>query len=201
MPYWTCPSSASIDVFLSGGNVMVRGTAEMAQTSPLPVQLATAGLASFSAMMATARVRTSCATATRTAMMAQMKTLCYVVGPKCSAFVEAHFKCFYFLQIFTCLFHNIVENLNPVNWFGLSSLQIHTSVKRTSGNAQISGVSLSHGSATVRMTVVISLMKTRPTAPQGLAARDSSSAAMDVASPRTGNVMLMMIVVTTLMNR
>lgn len=128
-------------------------------------------------------------------------SLSWLFYPKCIAFVEAHFKCFYFLQIFTSLFHNIVENLNPVNWFGLSSLQIHTSVKHTSGNVQISGASLSHGSATVRMTVVISLTKTRPTAPQGPATRDSSSAAMDAASPRTGNVMLMMIVVTTLMNR
>lgn len=59
---------------------MARGTAETAQTSPPPARLATAGSASFSAMTEIAPVRTSCATATRTAMMAQMKTLCYVVG-------------------------------------------------------------------------------------------------------------------------
>lgn len=75
-----CPASASTDVFLSGGNVTVRGTAETAQTSLPPARLATAGSASFSAMMETAPVRTSCATATRTATMAQMKTLCCVVG-------------------------------------------------------------------------------------------------------------------------
>lgn len=72
-------ASASTVVFLSGGNVMARGTAETAQTNPPPVRLATAGSASFNAMMETAPVRTSYATATRTAMMAQMKTLCYAV--------------------------------------------------------------------------------------------------------------------------
>jgi len=38
------------------------------------------------------------------------------------------------------------------------------------------------------------------TAPPGLAALDSLSAEMDAAFPRAGNVMLMMIVATTLMN-
>lgn len=52
----------------------------------------------------------------------------------------------------------------------------------------------------VRMTVVISLMKTLPTAPPGPVALGSSSVAMDAASPRAGNVMWMMTVVTTLMN-
>lgn len=82
----------------------------------------------------------------------------------------------------------------------LSSLQLHTSVKATSGSVQISAASLSHGSATVRTTVVISLMKTLPTAPPGPAALDSSSAATDVASPRVGSVMSMMTAVTTLTN-
>lgn len=75
-----CQTSALTDVSQSGGNVMVRGTAETAQTSPPPARLDTAGLASFSAMMETAPVRTSSVTATGTAMMAQMKTLCFVVG-------------------------------------------------------------------------------------------------------------------------
>lgn len=105
-------------------------------------------------------------------------------------------------QILTCLSSNdFMEKIVPVKRFDLSSLQLRTSVKPTSGSVQISGVSLSHGSATVRMTVAISLTKTLPTAPQGPAARDSSSAAMGAASPRAGNVTLMMIVVTTLMNR
>lgn len=59
---------------------MVRGTAETAQMNPPPAPRATAGSVSFSATMETAPVRTSCATATRTAMTAQMKTLCSVVG-------------------------------------------------------------------------------------------------------------------------
>ncbi len=75
-----CPTSALTDVFQSGGSVTVRGTAETAQTSLPPAQLGTAGSASFSATMETAPIRIPCATTTRTAMMAQMKTLCYVVG-------------------------------------------------------------------------------------------------------------------------
>lgn len=74
------PTSASTAVFLSGGNVMVRGTAGMAQTSHPPARLAIAGSDSFSAMTETALVRTSFATATRTVMMAQTKTPCCVVG-------------------------------------------------------------------------------------------------------------------------
>lgn len=65
---------------LFGGNVTVRGTAETAQTNPLPAQFDTAGLASFSAMMETAPVRTSCVTATETVTMARMKTSCSAVG-------------------------------------------------------------------------------------------------------------------------
>ncbi len=83
----------------------------------------------------------------------------------------------------------------------LSSLQLHTSVKTTNGSVQISAASPSHGSATVRTTAAISLTRTLPTAPPGPAALDSSSAAMDAASLRTGNVTSMMIVATTLMNR
>lgn len=71
---------ASLDVFLSGGNVMARGTAGMAPMSLPPARLATAGSGSFSAMMETAQVLTSFATATGTVTMAQMKTLCCVVG-------------------------------------------------------------------------------------------------------------------------
>lgn len=52
----------------------------MAQTSLPPARLVTAGSGSFSATMETAQVLTSFATATRTVMMAQMKTLCCVVG-------------------------------------------------------------------------------------------------------------------------
>lgn len=59
---------------------MARGTAETVQTSPPPAQLATAGSASFSAMTETAPVPTSCVTATGTATMAPMRTLCCVVG-------------------------------------------------------------------------------------------------------------------------
>lgn len=73
-------------------------------------------------------------------------------------------------------------------------------MKPTSGSVPINDVSPSHGSVTVRTTVVISLTRTLLTARPGPAALDSSSAAMDVASHRAGNVMLMMIVVTTLMN-
>lgn len=60
--------------------MMVRGTAGMDQTSLPPVRLGTADSGSFSATMETARVLTSFATATRTVMMGQMKTLCCVVG-------------------------------------------------------------------------------------------------------------------------
>lgn len=69
-----------IDVSLYGGSVTARETAETAQTSPPPAQLATAGSASFSAMTETAPVPTSCVTATGTATMAPMRTLCCVVG-------------------------------------------------------------------------------------------------------------------------
>lgn len=79
--------------------------------------------------------------------------------------------------------------------------QLPTNVKTTSGSAQISAASLSHGNVTVRMTVAISLMKTQHTAHLGPAPRDNSSAAMGVAFPRAGNVMLMMTVGTILMNR
>lgn len=67
------------DASLFGGNVTVRGTAEMAQTNPPPAQCDTAGLASFSATMETAPVRTSCVTATKIVPMAPMKTSCSVV--------------------------------------------------------------------------------------------------------------------------
>lgn len=70
----------STAVFLSGGSVTVRGTAETAQTNPPPVRLDTADSDSFSATMETALVRTSFATATRTVMTAQTKTPCCVVG-------------------------------------------------------------------------------------------------------------------------
>lgn len=59
---------------------MVRGTAGTALMNPPPVQVATAGLGSFSAMMETAPVLISFAIATGTVMMAPMKTLCCVVG-------------------------------------------------------------------------------------------------------------------------
>lgn len=68
-------------------------------------------------------------------------------------------------------------------------------MKATSGSAQTNGASLSHGSATARMTVVMVLMKTLPTAPPGRVAQENSSVATDVASRKAGNVMLMMIVV------
>lgn len=68
------------DASLFGGNVMVRGTAEMAQTNPPPAQFETAGLASFSATMETAPVRTSCVTATKSVPMARMKISCSVVS-------------------------------------------------------------------------------------------------------------------------
>lgn len=87
------------------------------------------------------------------------------------------------------------------NSFDLSVLQLHTSVKPTSGSVQTRGVSLSHGSAMARTTVAINRTKTPPTAPRGPAAQDSSSVAMAAASPRAGSVMLMMTVVTTLMSR
>jgi len=58
---------------------MVNGTAEMARMSPPPARFATAVLASFSAMMETVPVHTSFVTATRTALMAQMKMMCFVV--------------------------------------------------------------------------------------------------------------------------
>lgn len=79
-PYIFVASFSLTGASLFGGNVTVRGTAEMAQTNPRPVQSDTAGLASFSAMMETAPVRTSCVTATKTVTMAQMKTLCSVVS-------------------------------------------------------------------------------------------------------------------------
>ena len=85
------------DVSPYGGNVTVRRTAETAQTSPLLARLATADSASFSAMTETVPVRISCATATRTAMMAQMKILCCVVGCVliCWVFLIA---CYQFIQ-------------------------------------------------------------------------------------------------------
>lgn len=74
------------------------------------------------------------------------------------------------------------------------------SVKATNGNVQINVASQSRGSVTVRMTVVISLMKTPPIALPGPVALDSSSAATDAVFPRVGNVMWMTTVVTTLTN-
>lgn len=82
----------------------------------------------------------------------------------------------------------------------MSKFQLPTNVKATSGSVQISAASLSHGSVMVRMTAAISLMKTQHTAHPGPAALDNSSAAMDVAFPRAGNVMLTTTVVITLMN-
>lgn len=73
-------------------------------------------------------------------------------------------------------------------------------MKAISGSVRISGASLSHGSAMVRMTVVISLMKILPTAPHGRVALDSSGAATGAASRRAGNVMLITTVVIIQMN-
>lgn len=87
--------------------MMVRGTAAMAQTNPPPAQLATAGLVSFSAMMETARVHTSFATATKTAMMAQMKTLYFVV----SCFLFAMLLC-YAIYHMLCIIHDIKAIIN-----------------------------------------------------------------------------------------
>lgn len=102
---------------------------------------------------------------------------------------------------FICVISNVCKSVSLSTELDLSSLQLHTSVKLTSGSVQISAVSLSHGSAMVRTTVVISLTRTLPTAPPGPVVPDSSNAAMDAASPRAGNVMLMMTVVITQMNR
>lgn len=88
---------------LFGGNVMDRGTAEMAQTNPRPAQSDTAGLASFSAMTETAPVRTSCVTATKTVMMAQMKTLCSVVS------------FFSWLILFICLYKKKIPAMHSLN--------------------------------------------------------------------------------------
>lgn len=52
----------------------------MAQMNPPPAHFDTAGSDSSSATMETAPVHTSCVTATKTVMMAQMKTPCSVVG-------------------------------------------------------------------------------------------------------------------------
>lgn len=82
----------------------------------------------------------------------------------------------------------------------MSTFQLPTNVKTTSGSVQTSAASLSHGSVTVRMTVAITLMKTQHTAHLGPATRDNSSAVMVVAFLRAGNVTLIMTVATTLMN-
>jgi len=95
-------------------------------------------------------------------------------------------------------FHNLLTfEYFSVCWI---FFQLPTNVKAISGSVQISGVSLSRGSAMVRMTVVTNQMRTLPTAPPGRVALDNSSAATDAASHRAGNVMLMMIVVTIQMN-
>ncbi|KAI6065095.1 Low-density lipoprotein receptor-related protein 2 isoform X2 [Aix galericulata] len=68
-----------LGVFLSGGNVMDRGTVEMALMSPLPVHTDTALLVSSSVMMGTAQVHISCAIPSQIAMTDQMKILYFVL--------------------------------------------------------------------------------------------------------------------------
>lgn len=159
-------------------------TAETAQTSPPPAPFATAGSDSFSATTETAPARTSCATATRTAMMAPMKTLCSVVSA-------------------VLLVYHVSRCNNIVYICQLSQpsfLQLHTSVKHTSGSVRTSSVSPSRGSAMVRTTAVTSRMKTPPTAPAGPVVLDTSNAATDAVSPRAGNATLTTTAVTTPMN-
>lgn len=173
--------SLSTVASLYGGNVTVNGTAEMAQMSPLPALLATAALDSFSATMATVPIRTFSVTTTRTVLTARMKMLCFVVGGLTSYLdklfthhPEPVFIC-YCLVVTVC------------------SSQLRTSVKAISGSVRISGAFLSLGSATARMTAVMSPTRTLSTAPPGPVAQDSSSAATDAASHRAGNAILMMI--------
>uniref|UniRef100_A0A3Q2ZKI3 EGF-like domain-containing protein n=1 Tax=Hippocampus comes TaxID=109280 RepID=A0A3Q2ZKI3_HIPCM len=80
------------------------------------------------------------------------------------------------------------------------TLQRHTSANLTNGSVQISSASPSRGSAMARMTAATAPMKTLPIVPPGRAIPDSSNAAMDAASPKIGNVTLMMIVGTTPMS-
>lgn len=103
---------------------MVRGTAETGRTRPPPAQFATADLDSFSAMTETAPVLIFCATATRTAMTALMKTPCCVVSYFLLAFDLTGY--YIFPSNLTCCFSHLCvafffRNLILDNWTILPS--------------------------------------------------------------------------------
>jgi len=68
-----------VGAFLSGGNVMDRGTVETALMSPLPVRTDTALLVSSSVTMGTAQVHISYVIPSQIAMTDQMKILYFAV--------------------------------------------------------------------------------------------------------------------------
>lgn len=75
--------------------------------------------------------------------------------------------------------------------------QRRISASRISGSVQTNAASLRHGSATVKTTAVMSLMKTPATAPAEPAHPDNSSAGTAAASRRAGNVTWMTTAETT----
>ena len=108
--------SLSTVVFQSGGNAMVNGTAEMARMSPPPARFATAVLASFSAMMETVPVHTSFVTATRTALMAQMKMMCFVVRLTIYVLLKASSGFIYSKFVILNNFLQAIQLLKEINY-------------------------------------------------------------------------------------